>query len=193
MIIKEVHSLLATEVLLSCLPCRVVFLLRNPIVIIDSLLNYYELRTIYLRYESKRICTFFDLGVNSTYFEGLENVFEQRQQTKDNRVKKLLELFVTISFIHRYLTDLSLKYSNTLLINYEDILDDRDACFSGISGFLGLYYEPGSFDFSRSPQTHNSPDNDIARNDSSIFERQWKALTASEVSLLQHLASNILD
>jgi len=132
-LIKETHSLLATEALLHHFQCPTVLLIRNPVYAVDSLLRAFG-DTTYLTGEYQYIQNSPTFGTrflkhNTPFLNFFTLPFSKTI---------ILEKLLTVYCIQAMFKQLAVECPNTLLIRYEDACRDPYAIFRAVSAFFGL-------------------------------------------------------
>ncbi len=151
-VFKEVHGLLSLHFISEVFhKTPVVIIIRNPLKVVDSIYQANSQANI-LQNELDYIKD------NENFFHFIEKPFKYFQKVLSDDsysiyVRKALVVFLINEYFHK------LKNSkNVSLVRYEDLLDDSDRAFQGISMKLGLhflrdskYFTNGSHDFSSNP------------------------------------------
>jgi hypothetical protein len=187
-LIKEVHSLMATEFLVRKLACPVLAVQRNYITVVDSLMNFSGLDDIYLQGEFSALekTPFLD-----TYFPDrkseIVNVKRTIERHQNMRERSILKKALVVYIIQQMFDIVAKRNSNILVIAYEEILGDRDTHFRSLSKFFDMEYTDGNYDFAKQSATHSNPNNDIARSDNDILIRRNKFLSDNDVNYIQEM------
>jgi hypothetical protein len=186
-LIKEVHSLLATEALLNYFNCRTILITRNPVYVVDSLLSIEGLRTALWRAESKHVIDpEFMEGFNFSNKNKIIETLEKFQDSPDNRKGVIISKTVTIAMTNKMLKILAQRYANAVHITYEDLCSDPVERFKTLASFLNL--ERGS-DFdnllndSFKKKSFSEDPYSIFRNTNEQLTRPLKFLKEEEVKL----------
>jgi len=159
-LVKEVHSLLAAEALLDRLRCPTVFITRDPIYVVDSLLSFRGLHAPIWRNEYGYIA---DAAFLARYFPDSGNVI-QRYCVNDNtlasREQLILSKILTVAVINRMLQILAKDLDFVCHIRYEELCRIPDELFPKAAGFLSLEMNAQTFDWLDSTQRAIEGEND---------------------------------
>lgn len=154
-LVKEVHSLLGTEKILNNFKTKILFILRNPIYILDSQLSIGGQFSFYLNNEGRFIL---HPEFTKKFYPNLE-LFKKKLFKKINyetcSFKNYVNKLMTIIIIQNMFKILNSKYQNTYLVEYEDIVENAEERFRDISSFFDIYYQKGQFLFNEGKETNS--------------------------------------
>lgn len=120
-LVKEVHSLLATEALLDMFNCKSVLIVRDPVYCVDSLL-YRD-------------------GGSSSYLLAEENhIFGKTNTSIELRIK-------TAQYLNNMLKDIANRYSSVFLVEYEKLCNNPFHIFGAVAEHLGLEWSNSCAEF----------------------------------------------
>ena len=138
-IIKEVHSLLAAEAMLKFLKCPTVFLLRDPLYIIDSLFARDGLKTTYLCNESKYVNNpFFLKRFSPDPTKDISMILKESVSNDKKRERIIIDKVLTVSLIQSMFRVLSSEFQYAQIIEYESLCQSPELHFRSIASFLSL-------------------------------------------------------
>jgi hypothetical protein len=191
-LIKEVHSLLATEALLNYFNCPTILITRNPVYVVDSVLSFRGLEAPIWRTEAEDIIA--PEFLERFNFSNKDKIIAIHHKFKDrpkNRTGVIIAKAVTVAMINKMLKNLAQEYDNALHITYEELCADPVEKFKALASFLT--FERGSnFDnlLKSSLKEEMSSDNpySIYKNSQAQLNRPLKFLETDEV----HLVTDIL-
>lgn len=184
-LIKEVHGLLAVEQLITAVPCPAVFIIRNPLYIVDSIINAQSLNTAYLEEEAKKIPS--NLAFLTKYFpknsDNIITTYEKIEKISISRKRIILRKILTAAIITEYFKKLSNKSPNVLLVHYENICLQPSKEYKNISNFFGIIWDQKSENKLKKTTSRNSNPDDpysISRITSKQVNKKLKVLTDEE-------------
>jgi len=191
-LIKEVHSLLATEALLKSLRCPTVLVIRDPVYVIDSLFTRDGLNSIYLDNESQAVK---DIAFLERFLQDQANpVLRVLNKVASHRAVRggiILEKVLTAAIIQSMLRSLASEFPYTYLIDYDDLCRSPEYFFRSISAFLTLDWGKTVEDFltetTSSDPEKEKRDKPVFRNTKKQVNRRFKFLNQNEVSLCRQV------
>jgi len=192
-LIKEVHSLLATEALLNSLHCPTVLITRNPLYVVDSLLAIRGLRAPIWRTESAYVVQ--PEFMERFGFTGKNRIIKTFSKFKDQPKDKkgvIIAKTMAVAMINKMLEQLGKEYKNALHIRYEDLCASAVKRFETLAAFLTLEKGPDFYDFINQSQENEKCPADpysVFRNTREQPNRAFKFLNPEEVKL----AMDVLD
>lgn len=184
-LIKEVHSLLATEALLNGLHCPAVLITRNPVYVVDSLLSIRGLQAPIWRTESAYVVL--PEFMERFGFSRKDRIIKTLSKFKDrpdNRTGVIMAKTVTVAMINNMLEQLAKAYPNTVHIRYEDLCASPVKSFEALAEFLMLEKGPDFLAFVNQSQENDQCPADpysVFRNTREQLIRPFKFLTLEEV------------
>ena len=185
-LIKEVHSLLQTEFLVDRLKCPTILLCRNPLYVVDSLLDAQSLSTTYLKNEFNYIL---DQSLYELYFQDekirLKQCASKINALHESREKIILEKVFAIWIINCIFRKIGSTRDYVKVIDYEQVCINPDAYFLEMSNFLDFEYQVGSFNFSTTKTTVSSPYS-VNRNTEVQIERDFRFLSSGDTSYINN-------
>ena len=138
-LIKEVHSLLATEALLKMLRCPVIILTRDPIYVVDSLMSFRGLNAPIWRNEANYVRTKLFL---SRFFGGESEMIEEAYRKNDRELSKrtrlITEKVLTVAVMNKMLHVLSNDMHIAHHIEYEELCKKPSETVSRAAQILSL-------------------------------------------------------
>ncbi len=146
-LVKEVHSLLASEALISYLPSKNIFITRNPIMSVNSLIARDGWNSLYLAYEEEIVSStkFID-----EYFPELRSEINgawKAINSKRGRERREFGLVFTVSLMNKLLLEVAEKSSSSTSVRYEDLLENPEVEFRRLFDFLDMQF-PEALDVS---------------------------------------------
>jgi hypothetical protein len=121
-LIKEVHSLLATEALVKTLRCPVIFLTRDPVYVVDSLMSFRGLNAPIWRDEANYVRERLFL---SRFFgdegEMIKEAYRRNDRELNRRTRAITEKVLTVAIINKMLHILSNDTDIVHHIEYEEL------------------------------------------------------------------------
>ncbi len=192
-LVKEVHSLLGAEFLAKNLNCKILFILRDIVTIVDSIFNAQTLKTPYLKNEYKYLR---NSNFINFYFKDKKNAIHTKideiNSLGDYRKKTILSEALVMLLIQHFFKLIVQKYQNCTLVNYEDIVINPDEAFLNISNYFSFDYEKGAFDFSSKKDVYyGNPYYSISRNTKDLLSRKNKFLSDNEVEEIKEMISSL--
>lgn len=183
-LVKEVHSLLATEALLKNLKCPALFITRNPIYVVDSVLSYQGLDTRLWQNESNYIT---DTSFLMRYFpdqgDEIRKYYASNDGTSNNKKQIILSKVLTVSILNKMLYILSNELDFVYLIEYEKLCSTPNEIFAKAAAFLSLEIGAETLKFLNSTQTKKNEEYkacSIFRDTSNQLNRPLRFITDSE-------------
>lgn len=182
LMIKEVNCLLATEALLNRYEnTKVIFIVRDPVYIVDSLFSaqgWDSSKEVYLNQES----LYFD--INTDFIE-------------DERLSVFAKKIQTIECMHTVFESVKEKYNDCVnIIKYEDLCKDPLSMFKSLAKFFDFEWGKKAEDFlsiTLTPGDSNSQNNpySIQRNTSNQVTRRFRYLSEKEVDFCYEFLYNL--
>lgn len=184
-LIKEVHALLATEKLISTFDCPTIFIIRNPLYTVDSILHAQSLQAAYLEEESQKI------PLNTPFLTkffpneagNIKNAYQQIEKITSVRKKIILRKILTAAVITEYLKRLSNRANNVLLIVYENLCLNPLTEYQNIANFLEIKWDKGNEKQLHETMTKDCDPSDpysISRITSKQVDKKLRVLTTEE-------------
>ncbi|MBN1490087.1 MAG: hypothetical protein JXA69_09235 [Phycisphaerae bacterium] len=139
-LMKEVHSLLATEGLLHALQCPALFVVRDPVYVVDSLFARDGVTSIYLRHESQgvREARFFSRFIRE---DAVVRAWEAIDSTEDDRERGIREKVLTVACMNRMFRVLASEMDHVRLVEYAVLCSQPEAEFERAAAFLGVDWD----------------------------------------------------
>jgi len=186
-LVKEVHSLLATEALLRFFPEPAVFITRDPLYILDSLFVFDGLNTMYLDWESMAVT---ELSFLSRFFSGCAEAIGRRLKNISSiagkRRRIILVKALTIGLIKSMLQFLGSEFESVKVIKYEDLCHDPSTVAQSCAEWLGLEWGATNQELLRqTSQVKSIPAGmeDICRSPNEQLNRSFKFLEPKDAEL----------
>lgn len=154
-LVKEVHALLASEAIVAGLGAPVVFVTRDPIMTVDSILRTNGTGQDYLVAECRHLlrCDAERVGPG---FAALRDRYRALSDRKPNCFSPLSLVF-TVASLHLYFLRLSRQYPLVELVGYEGLCHDADAGFRSLAARMTLRWDRHASDnldaYSGKPRT----------------------------------------
>lgn len=192
-LIKEVHSLLATETLLKKIDTKTIIITRDPIYIADSLFNAQKISTKYLVDETKMIKKnkpFLGYVLGKENLKKILKTFKIIKIIKNKREKIIFEKILTITILTKYLQKISHDSKKTYLISYEKLCQNPEKYFSEMSSYLSLGWNEKKFnEIKKASYTKKESNNpySIHRNTKKQINHPLKILKQNEVRKINDL------
>lgn len=184
-LVKEVHSLLATEALLDKIQVPAIIVTRNPLYIVDSLFDAQTLSSIYLTYHNKLILQ--NPNFFKQYFpeigDKIRSVFSKIAGLPDSRRKNVQQRILTVSVMTKMLECVVKRSKRIRLIRYEEICRSPEKSFSDMAAFLGLNWSKNSLNALSDTINYKGERNhySVKRNTQKQIHRPFRFLTQDEV------------
>jgi hypothetical protein len=189
-LIKEVHSLLATEALLKKLKCQTIFITRDPLYVVDSLLSFRGLDAPIWRNETKYIREGHFL---ERFLPGRKNNIRKKlwaaKLNLNKRERVTTEKVLTVAVINKMLEKLALHFSHVTHISYEKICAKPNEVISYASNFLNLEAGKETFRYLKATQSvanQNDPYS-VFRDTRGQLTRAFRFLSLAEVKTLRRM------
>lgn len=194
-LVKEVHALLGTEALVKRLECPSLFIARDPIYVVDSLLSFRGLEAPIWRNEYAYITApqFLD-----RFFPSHADVICRHCTVISNsdtvRRKIILSKTLTVGLINKMLRILAQELGFVRHIRYEELCRAPVQVFSEAANFLRLEVGPEMLDFleetqSSTPMSQNNPYS-VFRDITAQLERPLRFVLDSEAKEMEALLEN---
>jgi len=190
-LVKEVHSLLATEGLLRAVTCPTVFVLRDAVYVVDSLFTRDGIGSPYLCPEREWVCCpDFLERFASAHEDRILWVFREAEKNGRARETIIIEKALVVSLIQQMFRVLASECSTVLLLEYEDLCRSPEDLFRRAASFLTLDWGPGVRRF-LAATTHHTEDHvdtdPVFRDTSSQPGRPFHFLTPYEADLCRRV------
>jgi hypothetical protein len=194
-VVKEVHSLLATEALLTYFNCPTVFVTRNPIYLIDSLFARDGLHTIYLCHESRWVFkTNFIKRFAPEHSKDIKRAL-QKVSKLEARQQIVLYKLLSVALIQLMFNKLFRYFPNICLVSYEDLCQNPQTLFPYLADFLGLNWDQKMQSFlmnTGNPKKVNTTEKyPVFKDTSKNSYREFQFLNSDEVSLCQKILNDL--
>ena len=185
-LVKEVHSLLATEALLDKFQVPTIIVIRDPVHIVDSLFNAQSLSTLYLTDEVKMILQdpIFFRRYLSKASDKVRSTFAKIASWPGGRRKAVQQRILIVSIMTKMLECVAKNSEMVHLVRYEELCLSPGKCFSDMAAFLGLDWTKSNVDALLDTTNYKgevtSPYS-IKRNTAQQIERSFRVLTPAEL------------
>jgi hypothetical protein len=194
-LVKEVHSLLATEAMLKFLKCPTLLILRDPLYIIDSLFARDGLKTTYLCNESKYVNNpSFLKRFSPDPTKDISMILKESVSKGKKRENIILEKMLTVSLIHSMFRVLSSELPHAQTIEYESLCQSPERHFHSIASFFSLDWSESIEQYllktMRSPLDQNKNDYPIFLKTIDQIGRSFKFLSKEEVLLCRRVLND---
>lgn len=184
-LVKEVHSLLATEALLDKFQVPTIIVIRNPLYTVDSLFDAFSLAAPYfLNHESLIIedPLFLDLYLPNIG-DKVRSTFDVVKSWPDGRKKTVHQGTLLASIMTKMLESVGEKSKSAHIIRYEELCLSPQKGFTEMAAFLGLDWTKNSVD-ALSDTTNYNGERDhfsVKRNTLQQIGRPFRFLTQDEL------------
>jgi hypothetical protein len=176
-LIKEVHALLGYENFINKKQTKIILLKRNFYQHVDSIMEYVGIESPLL------LAEFLSLN-NIDFFEKIEvrniklitDIITDIKSVDNKRSKVILIRTFVVFIISKYFGILN-RNRNVLLVDYDDLVLDRDGGFQHICEFLEINYKERAYIFNE--RQH------VIRNDEEIKMRKYKFLNSGDIILMK--------
>lgn len=187
-LVKEVHALLGTEGLLRLWNIPVIFLLRDPIYIIDSLFAAQTLQTIYLDHESRLVQeeNFLERFVPSRRAAVQKLLGET--SSRPERQKIVLQKLICAQLLQNMFSVLAAELPSCRALRYEEVCQHPRESFREMAQFLSLPWDDSMnphLDATMRDAPAPSDPYSIVRNTAAQTKRALKFLSDEEAALCQ--------
>lgn len=184
-LVKEVHSLFGYEKVISKTNTKCIYIKRELIEHLDSLVDYIPRNSdlLKLEYDSLK-----DLSISSSIYKGQVNDFNKminEIESMPTYNSNLLKKIVVINSINRHYANIAKESNNVRIVSYNEIIKDRDVQFGSICDFIDISYEPGSYVLNDRKHT--------IRTDEELINRKFKSLSKDDVIFLTAFLSEWND
>jgi hypothetical protein len=187
-LIKEVHSLLATEAILNHFNCPTILITRNPVYVVDSVLSFRGLEAPIWRTESEHVTQ--PEFLERFRFSNKDEIIAAYNQFNDhpkNRAGVIIAKAITVAMINKMLRNLAQEYDNALHITYEGLCEDPVKKFKSLASFLTFEMGPDFENLLKSSLNEEmSSDNpySIFKNTRAQLNRPLRFLKTEEAQLV---------
>jgi hypothetical protein len=185
-LVKEVHALLGTEVLLRAWQTPILFLLRDPVYVVDSLFAAQTLQTIYLDHEAEAVQR--DVFL-SRFAPGRQNTIQQifsGMKKGESRERVILSKVLCTQLLQEMFLALSREFPCTRAFRYEQFCDAPIQTFKVAAKALSIEWDEDMEAYLSETMRADASSDDpysIMRNTSGQKHRALKFLTAEETAL----------
>ena len=142
-LVKEVHGLMACEQIVDHLQCPILFIIRDPIRVVDSLIHAQSFDSVYLDAESRQLPlnkrflkTFFPVN-----FQEITDTYSWISNIRFHRKKIILRKVLTAGVLTEYFKLISKRFRNTSLITYEQLCLNPWVFFPQLAEFLKIVWD----------------------------------------------------
>ncbi|NVM22267.1 MAG: sulfotransferase [Desulfobacterales bacterium] len=186
-LVKEVHALLATEALLKKLQCATLFITRDPVYVVDSLLSFRRLNAPIWQNESRYVR---DGSFLVRYFPEeayrIQKYYGKNARTFNKKKRIIMNKMLTVGIINKMLSSLADELDFVCHIRYEELCEDPEKIFKKAADFLSLDMEAGMLDYLSSTQKKNERDigpYSIYRDTSQQLRRPLRFISDTEAEM----------
>ena len=184
---QGIHALLGSEALLRAWKIPVLFILRDPVYILDSLFAAQTLETNYLDHESAAVreAAFLDRfapGVRDAVRKALsENANSPR------RCRVMLDKLICIHLLQKMFTTLAAEFPQAKVFAYEDFCQRPVETFQAAARSLGIPWDEKMAAFLQESMRGNAKAEAdpyaVYRNTSTQKDREFQFLSPEEIAL----------
>lgn len=191
-LVKEVHSLLATEALVNKFHIPVIIVVRNPFYIADSLFHAQSLSSPYLINHIR-------LMVHDSVFLGhyfanredkIRSIFNQISTWADGRRKTVCESILLLCMMKEMLEQVGKRSRFTHVVQYEELCLRPEKEFAQMAAFFGLAWSQTNQDALSATMSCKVPVTNpysIKRNTKQQVNRPFRVLSQEEVEEARRL------
>jgi hypothetical protein len=187
-LVKEVHALLGSEGLLSAWRTPTLFIMRDPVYVVDSLFAAQGLETIYFDHEVKAVQA---EGFLERFAPGrraaVERVFADAAQ-REQRLRIVLEKVICTQLIHEMFAILAKEFPCAKAMRYEEFCERPREAFQLAAAALSITWDDGMEAYLRKTMQADGTSEDpysIMRNTAEQKARPFKFLSGEERLLCQ--------
>jgi hypothetical protein len=140
-LVKEVHALLGCEALLRAWRFPVVFILRNPVYILDSLLSAQSLDSIYLDHEAVSVQ---DPAFLARYSNGCQDTLARilRDSARKSRRQRIIaRKLICIHLLQNMFCELTRRFPHCRAFSYEDFCARPMQTFTATAQALAIPWD----------------------------------------------------
>lgn len=185
-LVKEVHSLLATEALLKALPVPVIFVVRDPVFVCDSLFDRDGLESIYGVIEARHVtASRFVRRFVPDHAAALKEEHARIAQRKDPRMRTITERVLTVALIHAMFRQLAREHHSAHIVSYEKLCRVPYVTFQEVAATLGIAWDARAASFldATMAETEESSDpHSVFRETDEQVERPLRFLKPKEAA-----------
>ncbi len=182
-LVKEVHALLGSEGLLSAWRTPMLFILRDPVYVVDSLFAAQGLETTYFDHEVKAVQAEGFLGRFAPGREAaVERVFADAAR-REQRLRILLEKVICTQLIHEMFAVLAKEFPCAKAMRYEEFCERPHEAFQLAAEALAVTWDEGMESYLRKTMQADGVSEDpysVMRNTAEQKGRPFKFLSAEE-------------
>jgi hypothetical protein len=185
-LVKEVHALLGAEGLLRAWGIPTVFILRDPIYVIDSLLSAQTLQTIYLDHEVEAVQEpAFLKRFAPGREEAIRRVFAEigRQEARRQIIQRKV---LCVQLLQEMFQALAAEFPRAKTWRYEQCCQAPEAGFRAMAGALSIPWDDamkkGLAETTQADATSNQPYS-VVRNTAQQQDRPLKFFSSGEAAL----------
>lgn len=172
-IIKDIHSLLATEALIRTFHCPTILLVRDPVYIVDSFLAIRQWQTAGKpNPETKLVIT---------------------SNKEDTRLSTIIRMLISFHLIHKYFRTWAKLYPKYIrLIQYENLCKEPLNTFKDAAEFFCINWTNSMENYlNNTMKGTDTGAYSIFRNTENQIKRPMKFLTSQEVKICRKLLRRI--
>lgn len=190
-LVKEVHALLATEAVLKYFKSPTVFITRNPIYVVDSLLSFMNIQCSIWRTENFFIRNSNFLNIyNFSNRDKLLKYLRIYRDTPSSRESVVIGKAIVVGIINKMFTLLNSNYPNTMLLNYDKLCENPERIFQETSVFFNIAYDDKMKSYIERSTKGNYKDKNpysVLRNTKSQINRKYKFITDDEAKKIKDI------
>lgn len=195
-LVKEVHSLLATEGLIRLFNIPIILIVRDPVRVCDALFYRDGLETPYATIEGEHMLR---NGFLKRFLPDSEAMIISRKKKISSieyeRHRIILEKVLYVALLRKLLVSLSELYENAHLVEYEKACKAPSLIFKKAANFMGLPWDDMSEEFLRRTMTGTPEDyrdsTSVYRNTSEELDRPLDFLSEEEAEKCYGMLKNL--
>jgi len=143
-LVKEVHALLGSEAILREWQTPTIFLLRDPVYVVDSLFAAYSLATIYLDHEVEGVQDAAFLRRFAPRQAHLLRAFFRRTERDDDRLRVILPKLIAVELLQRMFRALAREFACAVTMEYGECCVTPADQFERAAAYLSLPWDDAS-------------------------------------------------
>ena len=193
-LVKEVHALLGTEGLLRLWQTPAVFILRDPVYVVDSLFAAQTLQTIYLDHELEAVRQrpFLDRFAPGRQ-AAVERLFADTARLEPRR-RVILSKALCVQLLQEMFSVLAAEFPCAKAVRYEQLCSAPRETFQSLAAALSIPWDNAMDSYLAKTTEADATSADpysVMRNTGDQKDRPFKFLSAAEVDLCRAAVQTI--
>jgi hypothetical protein len=186
-LVKEVHALLGTEALLRAWKVPVIFILRDPVYILDSMFAAQTLDTIYMDHDVRAVQEGAFLDRFAPGAQATVRAAMAENTGRPHRPRVILEKLICAHLLQRMFTTLAGEFPHASAFAYEDFCAKPLETFPAAAKALNMPWDDAIAGYLQKTMKSNdqaaADPYAVQRDTASQASREFMFLTPEEVSL----------